>query len=55
MTGYRIFSAARRQCLHQLLILSRFSEDDQVFIKKLLAETNVLTAIYRYYELQNFG
>ena len=33
----------------------RFSEDDQIFIKKLLAETNVLTAIYRYYELQNFG
>ena len=24
-------------------------------VEKLLAETNVLTAIYRYYELQNFG
>lgn len=31
----------------------RFSKEDQLFIKKLFAETNVLTAIYRYYELQN--
>jgi hypothetical protein len=31
----------------------RFSEDDQQFIKTLFAETNVLSAIYRYYELQN--
>lgn len=30
----------------------RFSEEDQLFIKRLFAETNVLTAIYRYYELQ---
>ena len=32
---------------------SRFSEDDQQFIKALFAETNVLSAIYRYYEYQN--
>ena len=30
----------------------RFNEEDQLFIKRLFAETNVLTAIYRYYELQ---
>lgn len=31
----------------------RFSEEDQQLVKKLFAETNVLTAIYRYYELKN--
>ena len=31
----------------------RFNDEDQVFIKRLFAETNVLSAIYRYYELQN--
>ncbi len=31
----------------------RFSEQDQAFIKKLFAETNVLSAFYHYYELQN--
>lgn len=31
----------------------RFSEEDQQFIKKLFAETNVLATIYHYYELQN--
>ena len=30
----------------------RFSEEDQLFIKLLFAETNVLSAIYQYYELQ---
>lgn len=30
----------------------RFSEEDQIFIKRLFAETNVLSAIYQYYELQ---
>lgn len=30
----------------------RFSEEDQLFIKRLFAETNVLSAIYQYYELQ---
>ena len=30
-----------------------FSEEDQQFIKKLFVETNVLSAIYHYYELQN--
>lgn len=30
----------------------RFSEEDQLFIKHLFAETNVLSAIYQYYELQ---
>lgn len=31
----------------------RFSEDDQQFINLLFAETNVLSAIYHYYQLQN--
>ena len=31
----------------------RFSKEDQLFIKKLFSETNVLTAIYHYHELQN--
>lgn len=30
----------------------RFSEEDQLFIKRLFAEANVLSAIYQYYELQ---
>lgn len=30
----------------------RFSADDMEFIKKLFAETNVLTAVYHYHELQ---
>lgn len=30
----------------------RFSTEDQIFIKRLFAETNVLTAIYQYYNLQ---
>ena len=37
--------------LHE--VENRFSEEDQMLVKKLFAETNVLTAIYRYYELQN--
>ena len=31
----------------------RFNEDDLGFIKKLFAETNVLSAVYHYHELQN--
>lgn len=31
----------------------RFNEEDQRFIKRLFAEANVLSAIYRYYEFQN--
>lgn len=31
----------------------RFSEDDQHFIKQLLGETSVLSAVYNFYELQN--
>ena len=30
----------------------RFNDEDQHFIKKLFAETNVLSAIYQFYELQ---
>ena len=30
----------------------RFTEEDQLFIKRLFAEANVLSAIYQYYELQ---
>lgn len=33
----------------------RFNDDDLQFIKTLFAETNVLSAIYRYYELQNLN
>lgn len=33
----------------------RFNDDDQQFIKTLFAEANVLSAIYRYYELQNLN
>ena len=32
-----------------------FSKEDLLFIKKLLAETNVLAAIYHYHELQNLN
>lgn len=32
---------------------TRFNETDQQFIKTLFAETNVLSAIYHYHELQN--
>lgn len=32
---------------------NRFSKEDLAFIKELTAETNVLYAIYQYYELQN--
>ena len=31
---------------------NRFNNEDQHFIKKLFAETNVLSAIYQFYELQ---
>ena len=31
----------------------RFNEEDQSFIKRLFAETNVLSTIYHYYELQH--
>lgn len=31
----------------------RFNAEDLQFIKTLFAETNVLSAIYHYYELQN--
>jgi len=37
--------------LHE--VENKLSEEDQQLVKKLFAETNVLTAIYRYYELQN--
>lgn len=32
---------------------NRLSEDDQLLVKKIFAETNVLSAIYNYYQLQN--
>ena len=34
---------------------NRFNEADQLLVKRLFAETNVLSAIYHYYELQNIG
>lgn len=34
---------------------NRFQGDNLLFIKKLFAETNVLSAIYHYHELQNLN
>ena len=39
--------------LHE--VEDRFSETDQMLVKRLFVETNVLSAIYHYYELQNIG
>ena len=39
--------------LHE--VENRFSEEDQLLVKRLFAETNVLSAIYHYYQLQNIG
>lgn len=39
--------------LHE--IENRFSEEDQLLVKRLFVETNVLSAIYQYYQLQNIG
>ena len=40
---------------HQMLKRIRFSEEDQLLVKRLFSETNVLSAIYHYYQLQNIG
>ena len=49
----------RKQSEHVINLLheaeQRFSADELQFIKKLFAETNVLSAIYHYYELQNLN
>ena len=37
--------------LHE--VETRLSEDDQLLVKRLFAETNVLSAIFKMYELQN--
>ena len=37
--------------LHE--VEKRFDEDEQLLIKRLLAETTVLSAIYKLYELQH--
>lgn len=39
--------------LHE--VENRFSEEDQQLVKKLFAETNVLAAIYRYYEISQLA
>ena len=39
--------------LHE--IENRFSEEDQLLVKRLFVETNALSAIYQYYQLQNIG
>lgn len=39
--------------LHE--VENRFNEDDQLLVKKLFAETNVLSAIYRYYEVSQLA
>ncbi len=42
-------------CVISLLheVENRLSEDEQLLVKRLFAETNVLSAIYHYYSLQN--
>lgn len=37
--------------LHE--VEQRFNVDDQQFIKRLFAETNILVCIHRFYELKN--
>ena len=37
--------------LHE--VENRLSEDNQLLVKRLFAETNVLSAVYHYYSLQN--
>ena len=37
--------------LHE--VENKFTDVQQQLVKRLFAETNVLSAIYRYYELQN--
>lgn len=37
--------------LHE--VENQLSEEEQQLVKRLFAETNVLTAIYHYYSLQN--
>lgn len=37
--------------LHE--VENKFTDEQQLLVKRLFAETNVLSAIYRYYELQN--
>ena len=37
--------------LHE--VENRFSEEDQLLVKRLFAETNVLSVIYHQYSLQN--
>jgi len=34
---------------------TRLSEEDQLLVKRLFAETNVLSVIYHQYEIQNLG
>ena len=37
--------------LHE--VENRFSEEDQLLVKRLFADTNVLSVIYHHYSLQN--
>ena len=37
--------------LHE--VENHLSEEDQLLVKRLFAETNVLSAIYHYYSIQN--
>ena len=37
--------------LHE--VENKFTDEQQQLVKRLFAETNVLSAIYRYYEIQN--
>lgn len=39
--------------LHE--VENKFSEEDKLLVKRLFAETNVLSAIYQYHQLQNIG
>lgn len=44
-------------CVINLLreVETHLSEEDQLLVKRLFAETNVLSVIYHQYELQNIG
>ena len=55
VTGEELQEQAEKviNLLHE--VESRLNDDELLLVKRLLAETNVLSAIYHYYSLQNIG
>ena len=55
VTGEELREQAEKviNLLHE--VESRLNDDELLLVKRLLAETNVLSAIYHYYSLQNIG